>query len=96
MTAYEIELKKKFLGKTVNHSAYSMRTLRDSWLACGTQPQKSSYGRQLNRQQAERGTVSAILESDHDRGVASGLEVTWDDGHMSKCLPYMVELGEKI
>ena len=91
-TKYETELKERFLGKTVEHSEYALRTLRDAWLSCGRGPQKSSFLRQLNKQQAERGTVSAILEEDRDRGAASGLEVTWDDGSVSKCLSYMVEL----
>ena len=96
MTAYEIELTERFLNKQVKPSEYALRSLRDAWLACGEYSRKMSYRRQYDAKRAERGTVIAILEEDHDRGVASGLHVQWDrrlHRFHSTCLPYMVEVA---
>lgn len=78
------------VGDRVRHSGYVTQRKRDYWNNCGREPYKSAAKRDLDACIAERGTVTAILEGDSKRGVSPGLEVTWDNGSVSKCLSYMV------
>jgi hypothetical protein len=71
------------IGDRVRHSGYSLKGLRDYWLSCGREPQKTSAKTELDRKVAERGTITA--------GDERACHVTWDSGAVSQCLDYMVE-----
>jgi hypothetical protein len=79
------------VGTKVKKSGYSLKGKRDYWQSLGRQPAKSNAKQAYENAQAERGTVSAILKADKSRGISAGLEITWDNGSISKCLNYMVE-----
>ena len=79
------------VGDRVRHSGSVIQRKRDYWNSCGREPMKSGAKRALDAALAERGTVTAILAGDSERGVSPGLEVTWESGSVSRCLSYMVE-----
>lgn len=81
------------IGDRVKHSGYVINRKRDYWNSCGREPMKSGAKRALDAAVAERGTVTAILPGDKSRGVSPGIEVTWDNGTVSKCLSYLVILA---
>jgi hypothetical protein len=78
------------VGTRVGHSGAVIQRKRDYWCQCGREPMKSGAKDALDKAIADRGTVTAILPGDPARGVSPGLEVTWDDGCVSRCLSYMV------
>ena len=71
-------------GDRVRHSGYALQAQRDYWQMCGTEPRKSRLGDAYKARVAERGTVTAILDN--------GVEVTWDNGSVSRCLSSRVEV----
>jgi len=91
---YEKDLAERFQGKRVKRSWRSLRSLHDRVLSCGIASRKAVLQAEFDAQSEQRGTVTSILEEVPERGVACGLEVTWDGGTVSKCLPYMVDLAE--
>ena len=78
------------VGDRVQHSGTVINRKRDYWNSCGREPMKSGAKRALDAAVAERGTVTGILSGDPSRGVSPGLEITWDNGTVCKCLSYMV------
>ena len=78
------------VGQRVRHSAHVLARKRDYWNSCGREPMKSGAKTALDKAIAERGTVTAILAGDSERGVSPGIEVTWDFGSVSRCLDYLV------
>lgn len=78
------------VGQRVRYSGYVTQQKRDYWCSCGREPMKSGAKKALDDAVAARGTVTALLPGDTSRGVSPGLEVTWDDGTLSKCLSYIV------
>ena len=78
------------VGDRVGHSAHVLNRKRDYWNSCGREPMKSGAKAALDKAIAERGTVTALLPGDRDRGVSPGLEITWDSGSISRCLDYLV------
>jgi hypothetical protein len=78
------------VGQRVRHSGIVIQRKRDYWNSCGREPMKSGARKALDAAIAERGTVTAILAGDSERGVSPGLEVTWDSGSVSRCLSYVV------
>lgn len=93
-TQHEEALAERFLNKRVKRSWRSLRVLWDRVCNCGTASRKAAYKAQYEEQAAQRGTVVEILKEDASRGVAAGLNVKWDHGDESKCLPYMVDLAD--
>jgi len=85
-------LSDRFLNKRVKRSWRSLRTLWDRYHSCGTLSRKNALKAEFDKQSAERGTVVKILEENPQRGVCAGLEINWDAGYVSKCLPYMVDI----
>ena len=81
------------IGDRVKHSGYALMSERDYWQGCGTEPRKSRLGDAYKAKCAERGTVTAILSGDSNRGVSPGIEVTWDSGSVSRCLTSRVEMA---
>lgn len=79
------------VGQRVRHSGRVIQGKRDYWNNCGREPFKSSAKAALDKAIAERGTVTAILQGDKERGVSPGIEVTWDSGSISRCLDYIVD-----
>lgn len=79
------------IGQRVKHSGHVINKKCDYWNSCGREPMKSGAKRALEEAVAERGTVTAILPGDPDRGVSPGIEVKWDGGSVSRCLSYLVE-----
>jgi len=94
-TQYEEALAERFKGKRVKRSWRSLRSLHDRVLSCGIATRKAVLQKEFDEQSEQRGTVTNILEEVPERGIASGLEVTWDDGTVSKCLPYLVDLDDE-
>lgn len=82
------------VGARVRHSAHVLMRKRDYWNSCGREPMKSGAKRALDAAIAERGTITAILPGDRERGVSPGIEVQWDGGGVSRCLDYLVEIAE--
>ena len=80
------------VGDRVRHSGHVIQKKRDYWNQCGREPMKSGAKRALDEAVAERGTITAILPGDSDRGVSPGIEVKWDNGSVSRCLAYRVEV----
>ena len=78
------------IGQRVRHSAHVLGKKRDYWNQCGREPMKSGAKAALDKAIAERGTVTAILAGDPDRGVSPGVEVKWDNGSVSRCLSYLI------
>ncbi len=79
------------VGQRVRHSGSVIQRKRDYWNSCGREPFKTGAKDALDRAVAERGTVTAILPGDPERGVSKGLEVKWDSGSVSRCLSCMVD-----
>ena len=79
------------VGTRIKKSGYSLRGKRDYWQSLGREPAKSNAKQAYENAQAERGTISAILNADRSKGISAGLEITWDNGSISKCLNYMIE-----
>ncbi len=82
------------IGQRVRHSGYALRSDRDWWLAQGDYTKKQRAKDTYDKRCAERGTITAILPGDAARGIAPGLQVTWDNGSVSKCLSCRVERAE--
>ncbi len=78
------------VGDRVRHSGYVTQKKRDYWNQQGEYTAKSRAKKWLDDCIAERGTITAILPGDPDRGVSPGLEVKWDGGSVSRCLSYLV------
>ncbi len=78
------------VGTRVKNSGHVTQRKRDYWCSCGREPMKSGAKMALDAAIAARGTITAILPGDSTRGVSPGLEVTWDDGTVSRCLSYLV------
>jgi len=93
-TQYEIALAERFGGKRVRRSWRSLRSLLARVLSCGVASRKAVLQAEFDTQLKQRGTVTNILEEVPERGVASGLEVTWDDGTVSKCPPHLVDVAD--
>ncbi len=79
------------VGCVVRNSGSVVQRARDEWQACGREPNKSRYKEHFEHVRDERGTVTAHLPGDPSRGVSPGVEVTWADGHVSRCLTSRVE-----
>lgn len=75
------------VGDAVGHSDDVIRRARDYFLSCGREPMRSGAEADLQKKQAARGTVTACLPGTHTPWV---VEVTWEDGSKSSCLPYRV------
>lgn len=82
------------VGDRVRHGGIVIQRKRDYWNSCGREPMKSGAKRALDAAVAERGKVTAILPGDPSRGVSPGLEITWDNGSVCRCLSYMVDKAE--
>lgn len=78
-------------GTRVKPSEYSLRGKRDYWQSLGREPAKSNAKWAYEKACGERGIVTGIIEADKSRGISAGLEITWDNGQVSRCLGYMVE-----
>ena len=79
------------MGARVRPSAYALRSRRDSYLSV-TGPERKRREEWYRKEAAKRGVVTALIE--HPR--QAGLEVTWQDGTISRCLPYMVEQDAEL
>lgn len=75
------------VNSTVRHSDDALRSLRDLMLGTGQPQRRSGYRQELERKQAMRGTVTAVLESKYG---SNFYEITWDNGTLSQCQTYMV------
>lgn len=78
----------------VKQSGYSLQSKRDYWQSQGREPVKSNAKRAYQEACKERGTITAILPADSSRGISAGFEVTWDNGLVSRCLGYRIELAD--
>ena len=76
-------------GDKVKWSEYALRPLRDYWLCLGSNPAKSRAREEYDRKRERRGTVLAVGANKWSNHVA---DVRWDDGSVSHCLDYMVEV----
>lgn len=79
------------IGDRVKHSGYATRGLHDAWCNAGDYTRKANYRAALDKMYAERGTVTAIIAAVPSRHVASGVEVTWDHGSISRGFEIRVE-----
>lgn len=76
------------VGMRIKPSLYALRSLRDSYLdkVGAARDRAKAYH---DKEAAQRGTVTALLPD--PKGLCSpGLEITWDDGGISRCLDYRV------
>lgn len=80
------------IGDKVKQSGYSLQGKRDYWQSRGREPAKSNAKRDYEKACNDRGTITAILQADRSRGISAGFEVTWDNGMVSRCLGYRIEL----
>jgi hypothetical protein len=76
----------------VKQSGYSLKGKRDYWQSLGREPAKSNAKQAYQKACNERGTITAILQANKSRGISAGFEVTWDNGTVSRCLGYRIEL----
>lgn len=83
------------IGTRVKQSEYNLRGKRDYWQSLGREPAKSNAKRAYEKAQKERGAITEIIAKDRKKGISSGLEITWDNGQISRCLNYMVESVDK-
>ncbi len=74
------------VGDRVRHSGSVIQKARDYWLSCGREPMKTGARTDLDKKTSARGTVTAVEQGKYSWHVA----VTWDDGHTSDGLSYMI------
>jgi hypothetical protein len=78
------------VGDTVRHSGYALQSDRDYWQGLGDYTRKERAKENYMAKVAERGAVTALLPREKYGITNIDLEITWNDGHVSRCFAYMV------
>jgi hypothetical protein len=79
-------------GDRVRKSGQALESLRMYWLSQGEHARKVRAKEAYDNAVAERGTITAVIEptGELNRATCQTYEVKWDNGSVSKCMPYMV------